>query len=175
VALIVTCCALGSCKRPDGENGPVTEPFADPQAVGLGVVLTDHQVQVGTAALDRGLEVAAVHDYAVRLVARMAEARDQLLAVAAAQQIAVDQSTAEAQANVHDTSIDIGNHQNDAQYLADSVHDVGKALEIWDNTILPSVTNAALQTELEATRQLLADELAVGKEILALTGIPAKD
>jgi hypothetical protein len=162
---------LVGCNRPDGEMGPVTSPFKDPQAAGLAVVLTDHQVKNAMAA---HLNIPPVVTYAQMIVEVFAPATDRLMMVAAEQGIPVDQSTTEAQANLKDTQIDTGNMQDDGTYLGDSVHDITKAIEIWDNTILPNVTNEALRAELEATRQLLVDAAAAGMAIMTQTGIPAK-
>lgn len=167
-------CTLGGCKRPDGENGPVTDPFGDPQAAGLAVVLTDHQVQVGTEALSLGLQFPPNRDYATRVVAEQTGARDRLREVAAAQGIEIDDSTAEAKANLQDTINDVGHMQPDGPYIQDSQHDIGKAIEIWNNTLLPNVHNAALRSELEATLQLLQASFAESSQMLMEEGIPVK-
>jgi hypothetical protein len=174
-AMIVTLAASGGCKRPDGEDGAVTSPFNDPQVAGLAVVETDHQVQTGTAVLGFSLmTIPPVLAYAQHIVTEMAAARDRLVALAAAQGIPVDQSTTEAKSGLMDTTIDVANSQPDAAYLEDSVHDVGKAIKIWDNTILPNVSNAALKAELENTRALLGAEEAAGMQLEQDTGIPPK-
>jgi predicted outer membrane protein len=167
-------CTVGGCKRPDGENGPVTDPFGDAQVVGLAVTLTDHQVQVGTEALSLGLQVPEVLGYATRVVAEQTGARDRLREVAAAQGIEIDDSTTESKANQQDTMLDVGHHQPDGPYIQDSQHDMGKAIEIWNNTLMPNVHNAALRAELEATLQLLQGSFAEASQMLMEMGIPAK-
>jgi hypothetical protein len=171
VAFLVLVVGLVACARPDGEQGPVSSPFGDPQAAGLAVVLTDHQV---TNAMAGQLNFPSVLAYAQMIVAVFGPATDRLRSVAAVQGIAVDEGTTEAKANLKDTEVDTGNHQDDGTYLGDSVHDLTKALEIWDNTILKRVENPALRAELEATRQLIVDAIAAGMAIMSETGIPAK-
>jgi predicted outer membrane protein len=170
VVLLLIC----GCNRPDGENGPVTSPFGDAQAAGLAVVLSDHQVQVGMEAISLGLQDPDVLDYATRLVAEQTGARDRIMAIAAAQGITPDESTTEAKANLDDTMIDISHHQPDGPYIQDSQHDVGKAIQIWNNTILPNVRNEALKAELEATLQLLEVSFAAATQLLMVAGIPVK-
>lgn len=176
MVMIVLLAASSGCGRfPDGEMGPVTQPFGDDQVVGLAVVLCDHQVQVGSAALSRGLlSIPSVQAYAMRIVAEQTVARDRLIALAAAQGLTIDESTTEAKAHLTDTSVDIGNRQRDPAYLADSVHDVGKAIRVWQNTLLVEVRNPALQAELEVTLQTFNAELAAGQGLLVETGIPPK-
>jgi hypothetical protein len=159
------------CAPPDGEKGPVSSPFGDPQVAGLAVVLTDHQVQNAMAGQ---LTFPSVQAYARQIMSTFGPARDRLVAVAAAQGIPVDQSSTEAKANLHDTEVDTGNAQDDGTYLGDSVHDLTKALSIWDHTLLVEVRNPALRAELEATRQLIVDAVAAGQALMAETGIPAK-
>jgi predicted outer membrane protein len=167
-------CSLVGCNRPDGENGPVTDPFGDPQVAGLAVVLTDHQVQVGMEALSLGLKSPDVRDYATRVVAEQTGARDRLTAVAAAQGIAIDDKTTEAKANQTDTMMDVMHMQPDGPYIQDSQHDMGKAIMIWNNTLLPNVHNAALRAELEATLPLLQASFDEATQILMEQGIPVK-
>jgi predicted outer membrane protein len=173
-ATVVLWWSWSGCTRTDGVAGPVSSPFGDDQVVGLAVVVTDHQVQTGQAALDRGAKIPEVVAYAMNVIAEQTAARDRLVALAAAQGLRVDQTTIEARTNLVDTMMDVGNFQNDSQYLADSVHDIGKAVEIFDNTLLPLVRNPALRAELTATRELLANELAAGQQVLKETGIPPK-
>jgi hypothetical protein len=173
--MIVTLAASGGCKAPDGVDGPVTSPFKDPQVMGLAVVETDHQVQTGTAVLNFPLmTIPPVLAYAQHVVDEMAAARDRLLALAAAEGIMVDESTTEAKSGLTDSMVDVGNKQPDAAYLEDSVHDIDKAIKIWDHTILPNVTDEALKAELANTRALLAAEEAAGMQLESDTGIPPK-
>jgi hypothetical protein len=173
-AMIVTLAASGGCKKPDGEDGPVTGSFSDPQAVGLAVVLLDHQATVGTAAINRPLTFPQVQEYATRVVAETSAARDHLMEVAANLGVMVDQTTTEAKTNEHDTEVDVGNHQDDGTYLGDSVHDISKAVRIWDNTILPNVSVPMLKDELQSIRAMLAALVDAGTQVEVETGIPPK-
>jgi predicted outer membrane protein len=174
VVVVLSLFAVSGCRRPDGQDGPVSEPFGDPQVAGLAVVLTDHQVLVGMEAISIGLQVPEISAYAIRVVAEQSAARDRLLETAAAQGINVDQSTTEAHTNLQDTMTDVANHQPDGNYIQDSVHDIGKAIEVWNNTLLPNVHNAALRAELDTTLQLLQASFAAGSQLLVDFSIPPK-
>jgi len=154
------------CTRPDGEDGAVTHPFGDDQVLGLALVLTDHQVIIGQAALSRSpLAIPAVQDYAMQIVDEQRQAGDRLRAIGTAQGLTTDQSTTEAKAQLADTQVDIGSMQNAAEYIQDSAHDVGKAIRVWDNTLLVNVQNPALRAELVNNRALLAADLAVAQQL----------
>jgi hypothetical protein len=166
--------ALG-CMRPDGADGAVTHPFGDDRVLGLAVVLTEHQMIIGEAALSRPpLSIPAVQAYAMRIVDEQRQATDRLRAVGVAQGLTVDENTTEAKTQLGDTKVDIGSMQDAPEYIADSVHDVKKAIRVWDNTLLVNVRNPALRAELEATRALLAADVAAGEQIERDAGVPPK-
>jgi predicted outer membrane protein len=167
-------CAAG-CGNNNGTVGPTSANFGDPQVLGLAVVETDHQVIVAQAALDHGLFYPQVQEYATRVIAEFGPARDRLLAIGTAQGIAVDQTTVEAKDNLGDDDITplagLTGVEVDKIYMPDSVHDMQKGVEIWDNSLLPNVTNAALRAELENTRVLFVNEAAAGQQVLVETGL----
>jgi hypothetical protein len=178
VLATVVACAAG-CQPKNGTVGPTSESFADPQVLGLAVVETDHQVLVAQAALERGLFYPQVAAYAMNVIVVMAPARDRLLAIGMAQGIPVDMTTVEAQDNLGDDDISplqppVAGVQVDKIYMPDSVHDMQKAVQIWDNTLLPHVTNPVLQAELVQTRALFVDQVNAGMQVLAETGLPTK-
>jgi len=181
IALLGVLGALAGCTPPDGEKGPKDDEFNDHQVVGLAVVLTDHQVQVALALIERGASLTQVHDFAVRIVADFTPARDRLIALAAAQGLTIDQTTVEAQSHLIDTEEDIALIQPpveglkvDQVYFADALHDLDKALTVWDNTELLWVSNAALRDELTATRAIFVDALAAGRGLSQQIGIAEK-
>jgi predicted outer membrane protein len=162
------------CGRPDGEDGAVTEPFGDNRVLGLALALTDHQVIIAEAALSRPLSIPAVQDYAMRLAAEQRQAGDRLRALGMEQGLFVDQATTEAEAHIEDTKVDIRSMQDAPEYIADSAHDVRKAVRVFDNTLLVKVNNAALRAELEVIRALLAADLAQAQQIERDNGVPPK-
>jgi hypothetical protein len=174
-------CALAGCRPPDGESGPKTDDFGDNQVVGLAVVLTDHQVQVALAVLARGPVRVEVSAFATRVVEDLTPARDRFIDLAEEQRLVIDETTVEAKSHLQDTKEDIQliqppveGIQVDQVYLADALHDLDKAIEVWDNTQLPSVRNAALKEQLIVTRQIFVDVHNAGLLASQATGIAEK-
>ena len=173
--------ALAGCEPNDGEAGPETDVFDDPQVMGLAVVLSDHQVQVAMGALQRGLQYPGVQAYAMQMIAEQSAARDRLLTIAQQENIAVDESTVEAKSHQTDTAEDIQllqppveGTQVDNTYLADSLHDVGKAMTIYDATVLPNAKSGPMRDQLTTIRAMYTSELSSGMSVQAQYAIPPK-